>query len=295
MLVRVTAGLILAAGMGTRLRPLTEHVAKPLLPIGDRTVLAHVVAAMRACEVDPIAANAFFLADEVAQHAGALGLLVSREDELLGTAGGVRRAWPLLSREGVRPNLLVATGDVLTRTSFAQLLTHPTVDATLLVEPRACGEGNVGLDRDGFVVRLRNEPLRPGEVSGGFSLGVQCLAPSMWEHLPSKGCLVTDLYMPLIRNGARVLACETAAHWIDVGTLASYLAANLDWLDTRLSWVGVHAAISGTTLDQVVVGEGARLAPGAYRRCVVLPGARVKEPGENRVYWDDTFVDVVHA
>ncbi len=206
MLVRVTAGLILAAGMGTRLRPLTEHTAKPLLPVGDRSMLAHVAAAMRRCGIGPIAANAFFQADEVAKEAETLGLLVSREDELLGTAGGVRAAWPLLACDGLRPGLLVATGDVLTQAPFASLLARSNVDATLQVETRACGEGNVGLDRDGFVVRLRNERLRAGEVSGGFSLGVQWLAPSTWERMPSKGCLVADVFMPLIRQGARVLA-----------------------------------------------------------------------------------------
>jgi NDP-sugar pyrophosphorylase family protein len=204
----------------------------------------------------------------------------------------VRQAWQILAHDGPTLGLLVATGDVLTQAPFAPLLAHPNADATLLVEPCPCGDGNVGLDGDGLVVRLRNEPLGPGEVSGGFSLGVQWLAPSMREHLPDKGCLVADLYMPLIRKGVRVRACETAARWIDVGTLAAYLSANLAWLGDRPSWVGPGAAISGTVLDQVVVGEGARLVAGTYRRCVVLPGARASDPGESRVYWGDTFADV---
>ncbi len=292
MLCIVTAGFILAAGFGTRLRPLTEYLAKPLLPIGDRSAISHVASSVRACSLTSIAANAHFRSTEVAHEAEALGLMVSHEDELLGTAGGVRKAWTLLAGESPNSNLLVATCDVLTRASFASLLDVAGVDAALMIEPRPYGEGNVGVDREGLIVRFRSEVLRSGEVSGGLSLGVQCLSARMWEHLPTKGCLVTDLYMPQIRAGSRVRAQETHETWTDVGTFTHYIAANIEWLGPRALWVGANAHVEGSTLHNVVVGEGATLFPGAYRNCVVLPGARVAQPGKNRVYWGDTFVDV---
>ncbi len=292
MLAIVTSGLILAAGLGTRLRPLTEHIAKPLLPIGNRSVLAHIASSMSGCALDAIAVNAYFRSNDVAREADALGLVVSFEDKLLGTAGGVRKAWTVLAGEKPVSNILVATGDVLTGASFAPLLDLEGVDASLLIEPLHCGEGNVGIDRDGLVVRFRNEVLRKGEVAGGFSLGVQCLSSSMWAHLPKAGCLVADLYMPRIRMGTRVRAHSTLESWRDIGTLENYMAANLDLLEGRPAWVGANSTTAGATLDRVIVGESASLVAGVYRRCVVLPGATVTQPGEDRIYWGDTFVQV---
>src|SRR4249920_3166042 len=99
----MTPAMILAAGLGTRLRPLTDILPKPLVPVGDRPMLAHVVERVRAAGCGPIVVNAHHHADAVARACSDLGATISREDEdLLGTAGGLARARALLG-----------TGDVL--------------------------------------------------------------------------------------------------------------------------------------------------------------------------------------
>ena len=174
------SAMILAAGLGTRLRPLTDVLPKPLVPVGDRPMLAHVIERVRAAGCAPIVVNAHHHADTVARACAELGATVSREDEdLLGTAGGLSRARPLLGGGDV----LVHNGDVLANASLADLLeAHRTRGsaATLLVVPRAAGEGNVGFDDRGSVVRLRKETFASsrslGESSGGEFTGIHVVS-----------------------------------------------------------------------------------------------------------------------
>ncbi len=278
--------MILAAGLGTRLRPLTELAPKPLVPIGDRPMLAHVAERLREAGCDPIVANAFHHAPAVERFCAAESLLVSNEDALLGTAGGIAHAAALLG-EG---DVVVHNGDVLVSVDLGGLLaTHRArgASATLAIVPRAAGEGNVGVDARGAVVRLRRETFAPGEASGGEFTGVHVLAPAMRAALPAAGCVVGDAYMPALRGKSAHLYVYHARNFVDVGSLAGYLRANLEWLASMglRSFVGDGASIDGAVrVDASVVGAGARVTgEGALSRCVVWPGATATAPLEDAI------------
>ena len=276
----MASAMILAAGLGTRLRPLTDILPKPLVPVGDRPMLAHVVERVRAAGCAPIVVNAHHHAGAVARACEELGAVVSREDEdLLGTAGGLARARPLLGGGDV----LVHNGDVLASASLADLLAaHRTRGsaATLLVVPRAAGEGNVGFDERGAVVRLRKETFAPGESSGGDFTGIHVVSERV--ALPARGCLVGDVYMPRLRGKSEDLYVYSASEFVDVGSPEGYLAANLAWLASRgiESFVGDDVVIDPrVTIDHCVIGSGARVeGEGVVARCVVWPGAKAVAP-----------------
>jgi mannose-1-phosphate guanylyltransferase len=269
--------MILCAGLGTRLRPLTDERAKPIVPVGDRAALAHVLDRVRGAP--RLVVNVHHRPDDVRAFARAHGLAVSEEVDLLGTAGGVAKARALLGSGDV----LVWNGDILCDLDVAELVAAHAgggAEATLVVRPREAGSGNVGLDEAGRVVRLRKETTAPGEVRGGEFLGVHVLGAALRRTLPDEGCLVGDVYLPAMRRGAVLRAlCTGLAFW-DVGTLASYLAANLGWLGARGSWRAPDAALSsGARLERSVVGAGARVeGEGAVERCVVWPGATARAP-----------------
>ncbi|MBS2015820.1 MAG: NTP transferase domain-containing protein [Deltaproteobacteria bacterium] len=277
------AAMILCAGLGTRLRPLTDVLAKPMVPIGDRPALAHVVERVRAA-AERLVVNVHHRPGDVRGWAEPEGIAVSFEPELLGTAGGVAAAGPLLGDGDV----LVWNGDILTELDPRALVrAHDEggAAATLAIVRRAAGEGNVGVGRDGSIVRLRKEPIGDPsrEVSGGDFLGIHVLGASFRGELPSKGCLVGDVYLPALRRGARLSAFESGVPFVDVGTIAQYLAANAAWLAQRglSSWAHpsahVEADVSGS-----VIGAGARVEAAAVRS-VVWPGARVTSPVEGAV------------
>jgi mannose-1-phosphate guanylyltransferase len=272
--------MILAAGAGTRLRPLTDWRPKPLVPIGDRPALAHVIARLRAAGASPIVVNAHHLAGDVRAFATARGVGVSEEKQLLGTAGGVARAARLLGPGDV----IVWNADILAAVDLPALAAaHGAGDvaATLVVHPRASGLGPVGVDAGGRVVRLRAERFGAEEHGGDF-LGISVVGAALRTRLPGRGCLVADAWIPALRAGATIRAFTHGAAWHDIGTVASYLAANLAWLDARglSQWVGEGAQVdAGVSLDRTILGEGAHgVGAGPLARCVVWPGARITAP-----------------
>jgi NDP-sugar pyrophosphorylase family protein len=282
----VRAAMILCAGRGTRLLPLTSLLAKPMVPVGDRPAVAHVLAQVQRISPERVVVNVHHRHEDVAQWAADAGAVaVSYEPELLGTAGGVACARELLGNGAV----LVWNGDILSPFDPADLVRlHDTRRpyATLAVVPRPALEGNVGFDAQGAVVRLRTERFGE-EASGGYFLGISVLSPQLRAELPTSGCLVGDVWLPHLRarRSARIAVHTTHAPFIDVGSVEQYLAANRAWLNERSlsSWVAPDAWIAGSGAEVAawtqgsVIGGGARIDAPALR-CVVWPGAHVSEP-----------------
>jgi NDP-sugar pyrophosphorylase family protein len=257
--------MILAAGLGTRLRPLTDHCPKALVPIGDRSVLAHVAEKLRG--FDRIVVNAHHHADQIERAAGALGLGCSVEADLLGTAGGIAKA----RRENrVDGDVVVWNADILG--AFALPFELRGL-ATLLVKKCAKGEGNVGIDAGGRIVRLRQTRIE-AEMHGGEFVGVHAISRDL--ELPEKGCIVGDVYLKVL---GRIHAELTDVEFIDVGSPDGYRAANLAWVRARGgTWVGEGAKVS-CALEDSIVGAGATASgDGALVRCVVWPGAHATAP-----------------
>jgi mannose-1-phosphate guanylyltransferase len=271
--------MVLAAGLGTRLRPLTDVRAKPLVPVGDGPALGHVLDHLRAAGVARIVVNAHHRAEDIQAFAAARAetVAVSVERDLLGTAGGIAFARSLLGDGDV----LLWNGDILAGVDVAALVSAHASDATLVVQPLARGQGPVGLDAEGNVVRLRQERFAD-ETSGGQFLGISILSASLRSRLPEHGGLIEDLFVPALRRGAILRAFPFHGLWHDIGSLPAYLAANLAWLEARSlpSWVGPGADVAAAiTLDRSVIGEGARvLGAGPVSRCVLWPGTTAHAP-----------------
>ncbi len=276
--------MVLSAGLGTRMRPLTDWRAKPLAPVGDRAALAHVIDALAAAGVTRIVANAHHHAADMRAFAVRDGrFAVSEELDLLGTAGGVHHARSLLGDGDV----LVWNGDILATVDVAELLRAHRADATLLVRMGKTGTGNVGVDEGGRVVRLRRETVAPGEVQGGEFLGVHIVGRALVRRLPERGCLVGDVYLPAMRSGARLEAAPFAGTFWDIGTVSAYVDANLAWLAERglTSWVADGARVAdGVELDGALVHAGARITGhGRLRRSIVWDDATCEAPADGVV------------
>jgi mannose-1-phosphate guanylyltransferase len=270
--------MVLCAGFGTRLRPLTDRLPKPLLPVGDRPAVLHILGALQACNLSPRVMNTHHKAEA---FAGKLppDVLVSHEERILGTAGGVRRAEALLGPGEV----LVWNGDVRAAPDLDGLIAAHRASAgclaTLLAAPRPAGQGTLGVGRLGEVVRLRGE-LFGEERSGADFLGIQVLSPAARRRLPEEGCLVGDLYLPALRKGEHLPVRLHDGGWDDIGTPQALLQANLGWLQRMgLGFWSAADVPSGIILGQSVVCEGATLTgQGLVEQCLVLPGAQLQAP-----------------
>ncbi len=298
------AVLVLCAGLGTRLRPLTDHVPKPLHPIGDRPVLAHVLPRVAAFG-GRVVVNAHHHRAQLKEFLGreARDVLLSEEAELLGTGGGLRRAVEVAGEPAAGEDFLVWNGDTLAELDVVGLrAAHRSgpgsAGATLVVRaaPGGAARGNVGVDGSGRVVRLRKEVVIPGETRAFDFTGIHVVGAELLAHLPRVGGLIEDFYLPLVARGAVLATFELPSPFHDIGTPAGYLEANLAWLAAsgRDSFVAASANVDpGVAAAQAIIGAGARVAgAGHLRRCVVWPGATARAPRQDAIVTPFGEVDV---
>ncbi len=303
--LRVRA-LVLAAGRGERLQPLSGFLPKPLLPVAGRPVCSHALAALERLRCQAAALNLYHLGPriraELGERYGEMPLVYSQERELLGTLGALR---PLREFLAPAPHIVVVNGDSLCRWPLARLIhehLRSGAAATLLFARRAPVEefgGGVAIAPDGGILAFRapqpsgESPRRsvPPRRRRVFA-GAHVLSPELLERLPAgKADCVTDLYEPLLAEGARIQALETSRPWFDLGTPRRYLEAALAWAADpwplnllRRSAVAVGATVErGARVRASVVERGCRIGSAArVERSLLLPRSDVADGGRLR-------------
>jgi mannose-1-phosphate guanylyltransferase len=276
-----TSAIVLCAGLGTRLRPLTLELPKPLLPVGDRPLLAHVAHVLAHAGFREVGINTHHLPDEFPSVLADLPLkaLVVHEPEIRGTAGGVAGFRVTTS------HALVWNGDIYSRPPIPALLEAAhRAPMVLAVRPVPLGQGTVGLDGT-RLVRVRGERFGTETRSADY-IGVLTLDRRALEALPEVGCLFDDLALPALRRGEHFVdTVETTEAWSDIGTPSAYLELNLAWLEGRDAFVGKGAQIApGVELRSAVIGKDARVTgSGLFERVVVWPNAVATAPLDNAI------------
>jgi NDP-sugar pyrophosphorylase family protein len=215
--------VILAGGLGTRLRPYTTVIPKPLVPVGDRPVLEHILRSLHAAGVRRIDLCVGHLGQlirlylsqlELARH---VELSFHWEEEPLGTAGALAVVPDL---EGT---FIVMNGDILTTMSYQRLVDfHLEREAALTIAMRR-NRVNVDLGvietNDGFVTGYREKPTLDYDVS----MGIYVYDHRALRHLPDAPCQFPELVLRLVAAGERVAAFRADdADWFDIGTVAEY-------------------------------------------------------------------------
>lgn len=232
--------MILAAGLGTRLRPLTYETPKALVEVGGIPVLDRVAERVRALGIDRIVVNVSPHAEQIRRHIAARGgwgadVKVSEEpDEPLETGGGIRAAKPFFRGDGP---ILVHNADILTDLDLAGLLRahEDRALATLAVREAASDryllfddEGLVGFAYQGEERRAR-EPVGPERRLD--YLGVQVISRRLLDLFEERGRFsIFTPYMRLTRAGERIAAHDVGqVRWTDIGTHEELDRAQRDW------------------------------------------------------------------
>jgi len=211
---------ILAAGLGTRLRPLTLHTPKPLLPVRGRPMLDHALDQVRAHGHREVVVNAFWLAEQVVEWArGKDGVTVVVEHPaILGTGGGLRNA-----RRWLAERFAVVNGDILADVDLTALWQTPAPAVMALRRQSSRVHTPVGL-RGGVVTGIDGVA---GEASPELHFtGIHVLDRGVLDLVPPEGeaCIVRTAYRALVPEG-RVRGIVHEGEWTDIGTLAEYEAA----------------------------------------------------------------------
>jgi mannose-1-phosphate guanylyltransferase len=237
--------MILAAGEGSRLRPLTLTCPKPMLPVAGRPGLEWIVAWLRVHGVTELVINLHHRPEAVIDHFGdgaahGVRIAFSREEAILGTAGGVKRVERLFTEPFV-----VVYGDVLTDLDLNTLIafhrTHgsePHITLSLYHAPNPTECGIVGLDATGRVTRFVEKPAADAVFSDLANSGVLIIDPALMAYVPADTFydFSNDLLPLLLERGLPIYGLPLAEgdYLIDIGTPEKYERVQHEWPTERL-------------------------------------------------------------
>ena len=285
----------MAAGLGTRLRPLTYEIPKPLVPVANRPIMEHILALLARHDLGEVIANLHFFPDTIRDRFGdgagtGVELTYRYEEELLGTAGGVRNVSEFF---GDSPFVVMAA-DALTDIDLGALArAHAERDwiATLAVKQVAnvSEYGVVVTGADGRVQGFQEKPAQAEALSDLASCMIYVLEPEIFDYFPERDAVdfALDVFPALLEHDVPFGVHVIDDYWNDVGSVPEYLQGNLDVLagavDVEPAGELLDADAGGTLGDgieltgRVLVGEGAQIGEGVRLDgpVVVGPGAAV--------------------
>jgi len=303
--------LILAGGMGTRLRPLTFSTPKPLLPLLDRPMVMHIVDSLPK-EVDTVVLAVSYMKDQLEsffrEHDCGRRVVLVNEDEPLGTGGAIRNV-----RQHLDDTFLCFNGDIISSLDLRDLLAfhrrHGGIGTLSLWQvPDPSAFGVVGLDGH-RIIDFQEKPAPGTAISDLINAGVYVFQPELLDHIPSGVVSLERLVFPNILDRG-LHGYRFQGYWVDCGTPESYLRAQsellehgrsmdrarkqgaqmiglnyLDRADLRGCVIGPHVCAlvgssvsEGSTVERSVLMEGATVGKGCkIKDSLIGPGANVAD------------------
>ena len=307
--------ILLAGGKGTRLRPLTVHTPKPIVPIFDRPFLHYQLDLLKkVAEIDEVILSLNYQPrriEEIFGDGGDSGMALKYvvEPAPLGTAGAIRYAG-----ESLRESVVVFNGDVLTEVDLAAVIAlhrERKAKATIVLTPveNPTAYGLVETDAEGNIQRFLEKP-NPDEITcNTINAGIYILEPDTFDRIPkdTPWSIERSFFPSLIERGETFVAYVYRGYWIDIGTPEKYIQVHRDIMDGRYHVAALHNAPErkfvsplakveeGVTIegpcfidDGVVVKSGARVGPYTVlgRQCYVEEHAHV----ERAIVWANTRI-----
>jgi mannose-1-phosphate guanylyltransferase len=303
--------MVLAAGLGTRLRPLTYEISKPMVPVLDRPVMEHILDLLDRHGIEQTIANLHYFPEMIREYFGER-ISYRFEEELLGTAGGVRACADFFGDEP----FLVISGDALTDIDLTALeARHRETGAiaTLAVKKVADTRelGVVLHDRDGRITGFQEKPRPEEALSDLGNCGIYVFDPEIFDYFPERAFVdwAKDVFPALLEHDVPFHIHEVREYWNDVGSLSELRQGTFDALrgelrlgiegeelspgvivaggpsplreDTQTEgpvWIGRDVSVGAGVrlMGPLVLGDGAQVGDHAQLRgSIVFPGTEV--------------------
>ncbi len=285
----------MAGGFGTRLRPLTLGLPKPMVPIANRPMMEHVVALLRKHGFDEIRSLLYFQPEAISGYFGdgsefgvSMDYLLSKDD--YGTAGSVRSASDFIGSD----RILVISGDVLTDFDLTEAVkfhqdrkSMATMLLTHMENPRQYGV--VITDKSGRITRFLEKPTWGEVFSDKINTGIYILEPEVVNMIPHQKFydFSKDLFPRLLKDDSPMYGYTADGYWRDVGNIQEYMRAHMDILDGIVKldlslnqlahkgatlWVGKNQEVDDSVdfNGVVILGDGVTVGPNAsLSNCVI--------------------------
>ncbi|MCC6444932.1 MAG: NDP-sugar synthase [Armatimonadetes bacterium] len=276
--------MVLAAGVGSRLDPLTRSVPKPMVPVVNKPVLAYILELLHKHGFREIVINLYYLGDQIEEYFGdgsGLGLKITymKEEKLYGTAGSVKRA-----QEFFDDTFMVVGGDDLTDLDISRMLKYhkdkrslATIALSLVDDPAQYGIAL--LNERGRINRFLEKPRGEAIFSNAANTGVYIFEPEVFDLIPAGQFydFGRDLFPLLLSLRKPFYGWLTSSYWRDIGSLDEYRQAHYDSLQGRVAmkmplpevrrfvWMGENVEIDPTAEVgyPVVIGHNCHIEAGA--------------------------------
>src|SRR5215471_12957731 len=271
--------LILAGGKGTRLRPLTMHTPKPIVPIANKPFLLYQLELLKRADVRDVILSLSYQPQKIEDKIGDgtdynVRVSYAVEASPLGTAGAYRNAASM-----IRETTVVFNGDVLTDIDMNEVIRshrERQAAATIVLTPvpNPTAYGLVETDQDGRVRRFLEKP-KPEEVTcDTINAGIYILEPRVLDYVPESEPFMFEygVFPKLLEHNEPFYSYVWRGYWRDIGTASSYLQANLDVIGGRVELLPPAPAHRGEKFDESVEIESpSAVDPG----CTLKAGVRI--------------------
>lgn len=243
--------IILAAGFGTRLRPLTNTIPKALLPVAERPLILWNLRLLRDHGITEVIINLHHLGDQIERYLGNgsqldMHITYSREEIILGTGGGIKQAEHFL-QESSNDAFFVLNGDTLIDVDLSHMIDRHTAHnglATMAVrnDPNVAQWGAIELaDTDQILTILgQGKPIahKTQSITCKMFAGVHIMNPILLRDIPiGKESSIITPYIHWLEDGAKIYGYLTTGYWSDVGTPERYNQAKRDAENGVLDWI----------------------------------------------------------
>ncbi len=305
----------MAGGEGSRLRPLTSNMPKPLVPVAGRPIMEHILLHLRRHQLRDVVATVQYLGASIRNYFGdgseqGVALTYSVEDSPLGTAGSV-----MLARQQLNEPFVVISGDSLTDIDLGAAVRfhrERKAIATIVLKPvpNPLEYGVVVIDEGGAVQRFIEKPSWGEVISDLANTGIYILDPAVFDFFRPRE--VTDwsgdVFPKLLKEGEHVFGWIADGYWEDVGSHSAYVKANFDCLEGRVkvqmpgermgdsTWIHPDAEVDpGARIDgPALIGAGAKIRSGAWINGPAVVGAYTTVDSgvklSNSIVWDHSYI-----
>lgn len=309
--------LIMAAGYGTRLEPLTLAVPKPMVPVVNKPTMQHNLELLKKYGIKDIVANIHYFPEQVENFfvdgtAFGVKLSYSYEEELLGTAGGVKRMARVI--DNIRDTFVVLSSDALTDINLNKLIAYhkkkkslATVSLYPVEDPSQFGV--VALDENERIGFFQEKPKREEAVSNLVNAGIYVFEPEILDMIPDGFFdFGKELFPRLISEKMPLYGYKMIEYWSDVGSLEQYRRTNIDAIQGRIRlsipgkrvthetfmghqvYIDESAKFEGPVIigDETKIGAEVKVRSGTVigDRCVIEDGVTI----DASIIWSDTYI-----
>lgn len=311
--------MVLAAGVGSRLEPLTTQVPKPIVPVANVPVMEHLLKLLAKHGFKDICANLHYMPEKLTEYFGdgskfGVNLQFRTEEKLSGDAGGVRALRDFLQDD----TFIVIMGDLITDTDLAKVIKeHKDKKALASIAIKEMDDvsrfGVVVTDDNGFITGFQEKPSNDEALSKFISTGIYVLEPEIFDHIPATGeyGFGRQLFPSLVAKKLPVLGIKIEGYWSDVGCVEQYRESNYDALSGKVKvdlpgikqkhgdgtvWLGEGASVDASVKisGACMIGKGSTVEAGVtFSGSVVVGDHVVIEKGakiSDSIIWSNSKI-----